>query len=111
MSKLEKEIALVIDSPDPESTIRRVSNLESMGTYTLRPGGTLRLHDTYVETASGSLGRKRINLRVRQTNTASLITVKWNPRLLQWTRSATRELELQWSHGSLATGVYELSRS
>ncbi len=111
MSKLEKEIALVIDSPDPESTIRRVSNLESLGTYTLRPGGTLRLHDTYFETASGSLGRKRINLRVRQTNKASLITVKWNPRLLQWNRSARRELELPWSNESLDKALYELSKS
>src|SRR5438034_9885554 len=111
MSKLEKEIALVIDSPDPESTIRRVSNLESLGTYTLRPGGTLRLHDTYFETASGSLGRKTINRRVRQTRNASLITVKWNPRFPQWNRSARREPELPWSNESLHKALYGLYRA
>jgi hypothetical protein len=109
MSKVEKEIILMVDSTAPKATIERVSTLDSLNGYSLRPAKSLQLHDIYFETASGSLGRKRINLRVRRSEDVWLITTKRSPGLLQWKRNERAELELPWSHESLYRILAELS--
>src|SRR5438552_258013 len=109
MSKVEKEIVLIVKSTDPKATIQRVSTLHSLNGYSLRPAGSFRFHDIYFETASGSLGRKRINLRIRKGEVAWLITMKRSPGLLQWKRNERAELELAWSHESMDRILAELS--
>ncbi len=61
------------------------------------------------KTPVSSLGRKRINLRIRRREDAWFITMKRNPGLLQWKRNERAELELPWSHESLDTILAELS--
>src|SRR3989440_13085194 len=109
MSKVEKEIVLMIDSTDPKATTQRVSTLDLLNGYSLRPAGNFQLHDIYFETASGSLARKRINLRLRKREDGWLITMKRSPGLLQWKRNERAELELAWSHESLDRILAELS--
>ena len=109
MSKVEKEIVLMIDSTDPKATTQRVSTLDLLNGYSLRPAGNFQLHDVYFETASGSLARKRINLRLRKREDGWLITMKRSPGLLQWKRNERAELELAWSHESLDRILAELS--
>jgi CYTH domain len=108
-SNVEKEFVLMVDSTEPTATIERVSRLESLKDYSLRPSESLRLHDIYFETATRSLGRKRINLRLRKREDAWLITTKRSPGLLRWKRNERKELELPWSHESLDTILAELS--
>ncbi len=109
MSKVEKEFALMVDSTDPTAILERVSRLDSLKGYSLRPAGSFRLHDVYFETSTGSLGRKRMNLRLRKREDSWLITTKRSPGLLQWKRNERAELELPWSHESLDTILAELS--
>src|SRR5436853_7260013 len=98
MSKVEKEIVLMIDSTDPKATTQRVSTLDLLNGYSLRPAGNFQLHDIYFETASGSLARKRINPRLRKSEDGWVITVKRSPGLLQWSRNEGDGLELGCSH-------------
>ena len=109
MSKVEKETVLMVVSTDPKATFQRVSTFDSLHGYSLRPGDSFRLHDVYFETPVSSLGRKRINLRIRRREGAWFITMKRNPGLLQWKRNERAELELPWSHESLDTIFAELS--
>ncbi len=109
MSKVEKEFVLMVDSTDPRATIERVSKLDSLKGYSLRPAESFRFHDIYFETTTSSLGRKRINLRLRKREDAWLITTKRSPGLLQWRRNERAELELAWSRESLDKILAELS--
>jgi len=109
MSKVEKEIVLMVDSVDPKATIQRVSKLNSLKGYSLRAAASFQFHDIYFETASGSLRRKRLNLRIRKGKDGWLITMKRSPGLLQWRRNERAELELVWSHESLDRILAELS--
>jgi CYTH domain-containing protein len=109
MPKVEKEFALMVDSADPTATIERVSRLDSLKGYSLRLAESFRLHDIYFETPTSSLGRKRINLRLRKREDSWLITTKHSPGLLQWKRNERAELELPWSRESLDTILAELS--
>ena len=109
MSKVEKETVLMVSSTDPKATFQRVSTFDSLQGYSLRPGDSFRLHDVYFETPVSSLGRKRINLRIRRSEDGWFITMKRSPGLLQWNRNERAELELPWSQESLDTIFAELS--
>jgi CYTH domain len=109
VSKVEKEIVLMVSSNDPNSTFQKISRLNSIRGYSLRPGESLRLHDVYFETPSSSLGRKRMNLRMRKREDAWLVTMKRSPGLLQRKRNERAELELPWSRESLERILGELS--
>src|SRR5207245_11364041 len=93
----------------PQATRQRVTPLELLNGYSLRPPGKFQRHDIYFETASGSLARKRINLRLRKREDGWLITMKRSPGLLQWKRNERAELELAWSHESMDRILAELS--
>jgi hypothetical protein len=108
VSKVEKEIVLMVDSIDPKATIQRVSKLDSLRGYSLRPAASFQFHDIYFETASGSLRRKKINLRIRKGKDGWLIAMKRSPGLLQWKRNERAELELVWSYESLDRILAEL---
>ena len=110
-SQIEKEIVLMVNSGDPEATVQKVLELQSLKRYFLGVQESFRLRDIYFETSTGSLGRKRINLRIRRKNEAWLITMKRSPGILQWKRNERAELELPWSGESLDRILSELSAS
>lgn len=111
MSQRELEIVLMIRARDPVATLERVTGLSSIRGYQLRRGPAKEIHDVYFDTSEGLLGRKKMNLRIRQTGEDSWITWKRGPGLLGlWNRNERRELELPWTQDSLSMITGELAR-
>ncbi len=100
--RAELEIILMIVSGDPGSTVRKVSSLTSVGDYGLIAQPARTLHDIYVDTPDRSLGRKRINLRVRGSEGQYWLTMKVSPGLFSRNRHEREELEIPWSEASLS---------
>src|SRR5439155_9418749 len=100
---------LMVTSAEPKATNQPASKLHSLMVYNLRASASFQFHEMNLENASGSLRRKRINLRIRKGKDGWLITMKRSPGLLQWRRNERAELELVWSHESLDRILAELS--
>jgi len=110
-SQRELEVVLMIRARDPGATLERVAGLSSIRGYQLRQRSAKKIHDVYVDTSEGMLGRKKMNLRIRQTGEDYWITWKRGPGLLGlWNRNERRELELPWTKDSLSKMTGELDR-
>ncbi len=109
-SKPELELILLIVSEDPEATVSKLTSLESIGPYKLRREPSRSLHDVYVDTANHSLGKKRINLRIRGIGGSYWITMKTSPGIFSRRRHEREEVEIPWSVDSLRKIAAELAR-
>jgi hypothetical protein len=109
-SKSELELILLVVSSDPGSVLSKITGLTSIGNYQLVANPTLSLHDIYVDTPDHSLGRKRINLRVRGNGDNYWLTMKVSKGLLARRRHERQEFEVPWSKVSLDQIAGELSR-
>lgn len=107
----ELEVVLLVRSADPVSTIRRIADLPSVRGYFLRAGPSKRIHDVYFDTPEGTLGNKKMNLRIRDEGGSYWITWKRSLGLLGWRRKERRELELPWSRESFFRIISGLARS
>ena len=110
-SRRELEVVLVVRSPDPLSTVRRIADLPSVRGYFLRAGPSKRIHDVYFDTPEDTLGNKKMNLRIREEGGSYWITWKRSLGLLGWRRKERRELELPWSRESFFRIISGLARS
>ncbi|MGH2723711.1 MAG: CYTH domain-containing protein [Actinomycetota bacterium] len=104
----EDEGALVVRASDPEEVAGRLEALDSVGGYRLEPGPTLRIRDRYVDTADGDLGARRIALRVREVDGATLLTLKGSSRTTGHGTHQRLEIEEPWSEPALARAMEEL---
>src|SRR5215831_17724526 len=109
-SKAELELILLIVSDQPEATVSKLANIQSIGPFKLQTTPTLSLHDIYLDTTNHALDRKRINLRIRGIGDSYWITMKVRPRLISMKRHERQELEIPWSADSLKRIIGELGR-
>lgn len=106
----EHEIALVAVSDAPDRVGDEVAALSSLGPYRLDPRPEQRLRDRYLDTADGSLARRRLALRLRELDGAPFLTLKADAGRRAGGAFDRFELELPWSRSALAVVEAELSR-
>lgn len=95
----EVEATLLARSAGP-SVLEAVARLRELGPYALREAPPLTIRDRYFDTTRGDLDRRRLALRVRDSNGEPLLTLKGEER--RQPRGVSRpELELPWSDAVL----------
>lgn len=104
---IESEIAFVI-TQDGRSISKNIAGVKSLLQYDLVPRAIVRIRDTYYDTQQGLLRRRRVVLRIRQVDHATLITLKSNPQRLKGGGVERTEIELPWSRESLLEAVERL---
>ena len=109
-SKSELELILMIVSSDPEATVSKLTELESIGPYMLQTEPLRSIHDIYLDTTNHALGKKRINLRLRRLGDSYWVTMKTSPGLFSRRRHERQEVEVPWSADSLKRIVTDLAR-
>ena len=105
----EYELVLMVRSRDPTVVMEKISALVSLGNYRLTTRENQNLRDVYFDTKDRSLGRRRLNLRLRYLTNVVRITLKQSPRLFTRNRNERRETELDWSFASLSKILQEIS--
>jgi CYTH domain len=108
-SHSEYELVLMVRSRDPAAVMEKISALVSLGNYRLTTRETQNLRDVYFDTKDRSLGRRRLNLRLRYLTNVVRITLKQSPGLFTRNRNQRRETELDWSFASLSKILQEIS--
>lgn len=99
----------MVRSLHPTNVLERISELKSLGDYSLVRKGIEDLRDVYFDTSDHSLSQRRLNLRLRYLTGAAKITLKQSPGLFTRNRNSRRETELDWSPGSLSKILQEIS--
>jgi inorganic triphosphatase YgiF len=98
--QVEVEAKLVIRSEAPREIATAISQLRSLGEWSLRNRQPVTVRDTYFDTPDEELGSQGIALRLRQTGGECLITVK-GPETEGYGVLERREMEEPWSLGAL----------
>ena len=98
---LESEIAFVITNKSVDIA-RDIAGITSIRGHRLKPNPRLRIVDTYYDTRSGLLGKKRIGLRTRNVGGELFISMKSNPQRLAGVALRRDEFESPWSYDALA---------
>lgn len=104
---LESEITFVITNKTVDIA-RDIAGITSIRGHRLKPNPRLRIADTYYDTKSGLLGKKRIGLRTRNMGGELLIAMKSNPQRLAGIGLRRNEFESPWSYDALAKIVKAL---
>ena len=105
----EVEGVLLISADDQEAAARQVAGLEAVDRFDLRPRPTQRIRDTYLDTADGDLGARRVAFRVRDLDGRPLLTLKADP-VRSGLAAERLELEAPWSAEALRAVLEELRR-
>ncbi|MFL6102247.1 MAG: CYTH domain-containing protein, partial [Actinomycetes bacterium] len=111
MSDQPREIegVLLVSADDQEAAARQVAGLEAVDRFDLRPRPTQRIRDTYLDTADGDLGARRVAFRVRELDGRPLLTLKADP-VRSGLAAERLELEAPWSAEALRAVLEELRR-
>lgn len=94
---VEEEQAFIIRSDEPEDVLARLASLEKSWGAKIIPGDSLKIVDTYYNTASGDF--KKSSLRIRNINGKDFITIKsgkkdvWEGKKVS---SVRNEFEVEW---------------
>jgi hypothetical protein len=105
----EVEGVLLVSADDQEAAARQVAGLEAVDRFDLRPRPTQRIRDTYLDTADGDLGARRVAFRVRDLDGRPLLTLKADP-VRSGLAAERLELEAPWSAEALRAVLEELGR-
>lgn len=97
----ESEIALLVTRCGRE-IVEDFAGTKSILHYDLKPRPVERIRDTYFDTVTGSVRKRRMVVRLRMLNRRLFITLKSNPRLLEGKGVRRTEIELPWSQESLS---------
>src|SRR5919108_5482047 len=98
---IESEIAYIIVD-DVSEVLQDIGGITSILDYDIVPRRVFKIKDSYFDTSKDALKRKKINLRVRKTNTSLLLTMKSKPQHGSGRGVRRKEVELEWSYESLA---------
>lgn len=97
----EVEAKLLVRSPRPREVAGEVAALGAVGRFRLLPRGTLRLRDSYLDTADGALGRAGASVRIRTADAERWVTFKGPARRDRAAGLVERaEAELPWTAGA-----------
>jgi CYTH domain len=111
MSEQPREIegVLLVRADDQEAAGERVTALEAVDRFDLRPRPAHRIRDVYLDTGDGALAGARVAFRVRELDGRPLLTFKADP--VRSGLAAERvELEAPWSAEALQAVLEELGR-
>lgn len=106
---VEIETTLVIISEHPDDVARRLCERRSVAGYRLLVQPSVKIHDRYFDTASRILSDQRLALRLRQTETESLITLKGPSTVSELGGVERLEIEHPWSGAALTQFIEELA--
>lgn len=101
MPDTEVEATLVIRSPRPERTARKIAGLESVAGRSLEPRSPLCVRDVYLDAPDGRMKAVGAALRLRHVGTDRRIAVKGPGRPLDGAGVDRLELERAWSRAAL----------
>lgn len=104
---LESEVAFVITNKSVDIA-RDIAGITSIRGYKFEPKPRLRITDTYYDTKSGLLGKKKIGLRTRKAGGELVISMKSDPQRMAGMGLRRNEFESPWSYESLAKIVKAL---
>ncbi len=103
----EFESVLIIRE-NPVSVLNQLTSLHSILNYRLTPQPVKMIRDAYFDNSQGFLQKKRVNLRIRETNGTVLISVKSGTKMTRVGGIKRKETELPWSDSNLAKIAKEL---
>ena len=106
----ETEAALIISSEDSRRVLADLADAREVGRYILLSLPPERIRDRYFDTVSGDLARRHLALRVRETDSEALLTLKGPDRGVGSLATKRLELEAPWSAGALQRALDELAR-
>lgn len=93
----EEEITLIVCSDRPEKVLASIAALDGLAGLRFIPRGSVRLRDLHYDTPDRRLKRNRLGMRIRETSTGLLITVKGRTKVSSSGSITRSELELPWS--------------
>jgi hypothetical protein len=94
---LEREVALLIVSPDAAAVADQVADLTAVAGFALTPGPTHEMHDLSLDTPGGLLAARRLSLRIRAIDTEQVVTLKGPARATPWGGVERLEMEDRWA--------------
>ena len=103
----ESEVTFIVTNKSLDIA-RDIAGISSIRGYELKPNARLRITDTYYDTRSGLLGRKKIGLRTRRSGGQLLLSMKSNPHRMTGMGLRRNEFETLWSYESLAKILKDL---
>ncbi|MBO0888847.1 CYTH domain-containing protein [Candidatus Bathyarchaeota archaeon] len=98
---IESEIAYIIVD-DVSEVLQDIGGITTIMDYDIMPRRVFKIKDSYFDTNEDALKRKKINLRVRKTNSSLLLTMKSKSQHRSGRGVTRKEIELEWSYESLA---------
>lgn len=101
MNLHETESTLVVWSERPENIGIQLATIETIAGYRLLYRCDVKIHDLYFDTARRELGTIQASLRIRETNSRTLITLKGAPRPTDSASVQRYEFEEPWSEKAL----------
>lgn len=96
----EIETALFVCAPEPQRICEQIAQLQELAGYRLVPQAPKAIHDWYLDTPTHILRSKRLGLRVRQSDTQLLLTLKGEAQMTDWGGVRRLEREQPWSRAS-----------
>ena len=104
----ETEIALVIFSGDPSVVAAGIAELTHLAGYRLTDAGIKDIHDHYFDMPDRRLRQSGMGLRLRVSESSTLLTLKGPAKELAGGVLERLEIEGAWSRGSLTRVLQEL---
>lgn len=109
-NNIEIEATLLLLSEQPEAFVRELAALDNLAGYRLISQESIQILDTYLDTPEGQIQDKKLGLRIRQSDSKTLITLKGQP--ITTASGATKRLEIEdaFSESALNAVVKELAQ-
>ncbi|MFQ5637272.1 MAG: CYTH domain-containing protein [bacterium] len=95
-------------SAQPQYVIAEIADVSQIADYRLKPAPEQNLYDLYFDTPSEALKAKKMSLRLREIDEATLLTLKGPSRRTDWGGVNRREIELVWGSENLMRILAEL---
>jgi len=98
----------MIIKENSEAVVNKLTGLLSIRGYRLDPLPTKRIRDIYFDNAGGDLRKRRTNLRIREIDDATYISVKSNTRRTLKGAIMRKEVEVPWTRSTFESVLKDL---